>query len=97
MAGFSPMRWWRQLRSKGLETSRAGKAYCIAATLYSADGKRCAEILKFRWGKTYLRESDWVEGTLFAPRHEGRLVGPFDTPLAAERFIVATDWFNGRA
>jgi len=97
MAGFSPMEWWRRLRGQARTNPLVGKAYRTVRTLYSSDGRRSAEIRKFRWGKTYLQESEWVEGTTFAPRHEGRLVGPFDSSLAAERFIIATDWFNGPA
>jgi hypothetical protein len=90
------MEWWQRLRGQDPEGSIAGKQYRVIKALYSIDGKRRADICKFRWGKTYLLESDWVEGTTFAPRHEGRMVGPFDSPLAAERFIVGTDWFCGR-
>ena len=95
MADLFPMRWWRQLWGPSTSDSLQGKKYRVIARLYSADGKRCAEVCKFRWGKTYLLESEWVEGTTYAPRHVGRMVGPFKSPLAAERFITATEWFNG--
>ena len=91
MAGFLSLGWLKRLRSRSLQR----KHYRTIKTLYSFDGKRSAEVMKFRWGKTYLLESEWVEGTTFAPRHDGRLVGPFDSSFAAERFIVGTDWFNG--
>ncbi len=74
----------------------AGMSYRVAFTLYSKDGKRCAEVREFSNGESYLLESDWVEGTSFAERHSGRLVGPFSSPIEAEEFIVATAWFNGR-
>lgn len=73
----------------------AGSQYRVACTLYSKDGKRCAEVREFSNGETYLLEIDWVEGTTFAQRHAGWLVGPFTSPTHAERFIVATSWFNG--
>jgi len=74
----------------------AGTQYRVACTLYSKDGKRAAEVREFSNGETYLLESEWVEGTTFAKRHAGRLVGPFASPTHAEHFIVATPWFNGR-
>jgi hypothetical protein len=73
----------------------AGSHYQVACTLYSKDGKRAAEVREFSNGETYLLESEWVDGTTFAERHEGRMVGPFASPTDAERFIVATPWFNG--
>lgn len=64
-------------------------------TLYSHDGKRAADVLEFCSGEIYLDEQEWVEGTTFRNRHSGSLVGPFTSPEDAERFIVATPWFNG--
>ena len=84
-------RWFRQERHNALD----GAMYRVTSTLYSSDGKRSAEIREFDNGETYLLESDWVEATTFKERHEGRLVGPFASPEHAERFIVATTWFNG--
>jgi hypothetical protein len=75
--------------------SLAGSQYRVAFTLYSRDGKRSAEVREFSNGESYLLESEWVEGTTFVERHSGRLVGPFASPTHAERFIVATSWFNG--
>jgi len=75
--------------------SLAGTYYRVACTLYSNDGKRAAEVREFSNGETYLLESEWVHGTTFAERHDGRLVGPFASPIEAEHFIVATPWFNG--
>lgn len=65
----------------------------VAATLYSWDGKRCAEVREFSNGETYLLESEWVEGSEWSERHEGKMVGPFSSPERAERFIAATSWF----
>ena len=74
----------------------AGLEYQSVFTLFSADGKRAAEVLEFENGETYLSELEWVEDTTFTNRHSGRLVGPFPSPLDAERFIVGTPWFCGR-
>lgn len=84
-----------ELVSYAPRMSLSGTHYRVACTLYSKDGKRSAEVREFSNGETYLLESDWVEGTTFAVRHAGRLVGPFASPTAAEQFIVATPWFNG--
>lgn len=63
-------------------------------TLYSADGKRAAEVLEFRNGETYLDEQEWLEGTTFKNRHSDSLVGPLASPEDARKFIVATSWFR---
>ena len=73
-----------------------GQEYRSSFTLYSADGKRAADVLEFGNGETYLDEQEWVEGTTFKNRHSGRLVGPFASPADAKNFIVATPWFRGR-
>ena len=92
-----PMKWWRRLFGRATKTSINGTMYRVTSTLYSADGKRSVEIRKFDNGETYILEGEWVEGTTFRDRHTGSLVGPFASPKLAERFIVATSWFNGAA
>lgn len=88
------MRWKRLLKRKP-HNLLGGAMFRVTSTLYSSDGKRAAEIREFDNGQTYLLESDWVEKTTFKERHDGALVGPFASPKHAERFIVATPWFNG--
>ncbi|MGN6225969.1 MAG: hypothetical protein ACTHNM_00940 [Dyella sp.] len=75
--------------------SLQGQEYRSAFTLYSADGKRAADVVEFRNGETYLDEREWVEGTVFKNRHAGNLVGPFASPVEAREFLVATSWFRG--
>jgi hypothetical protein len=77
------------------KSSLHGKEYRSAFKLYSADGKRAAEVLEFRNGETYIDEQEWFEGTAFRNRQSGSLVGPFASPEDAEKFIVATSWFRG--
>lgn len=89
------MAWWKRLLGRTRQKSLDGAMYRVTSTLYSSDGKRAAEIREFDNGETYLLESDWVEETAFQERHGGSLVGPFASPEHAERFIVATPWFNG--
>jgi hypothetical protein len=72
-----------------------GQEYRSLSKLYSKDGKRCADVLEFQNGETYLDEQEWVEGTTFKNRHSGSLVGPFASPADAEKFIVETPWFRG--
>ena len=73
-----------------------GQEYRSAFKLYSLDGKRAADVLEFQNGETYIDELEWVEETTYKNRHSGSLVGPFASPEDAEKFIVATSWFNGR-
>ncbi|OZB60373.1 MAG: hypothetical protein B7X39_06995 [Lysobacterales bacterium 14-68-21] len=75
--------------------SLEGQEYRSAFMLYSADGKRVADVLEFRNGETFLDEREWLEGTTFRNRHAGNLVGPFASPEDARNFIVATSWFRG--
>lgn len=89
------MMWFKRLFGPKAKRSLDGLMYEITSTLYSKDGKRSAEVRNFSNGETYLLEGEWVEGTTFKDRHDGRLVGPFVSPDDAERFIVATPWFNG--
>jgi hypothetical protein len=93
--GVLSMGWWERLFGRAEHRSLDGAMYRVTSTLFSSDGKRAAEIREFDNGETYLLESDWVEETTFAARHGGKLVGPFASPEDAERFIVATAWFNG--
>lgn len=89
------MAWLERLLGTRSSTI-AGMEYRVGSTLYSADGKRMAEVREFSNGETYLLESEWVEGTTFQPRHSGKLVGPFPSSEQAETFIVATAWFKGQ-
>jgi len=90
------MTWWKRLFGRKSRELRVSSHYRIICSLYSADGKRCAEVREFSNGKTYLLESALVEGTTFKARHGGRMVGPFASAEIAERFIVATPWFSGK-
>lgn len=89
------MGWLKKLFDGTSNNSLDGAFYHVAATLYSRDGKRSAEIRKFDNGQTYLLERECVDGTEFGDRHEGRMVGPFGSPEHAEQFIITTAWFNG--
>ena len=91
------MAWWDRLFKRAADSPLGGSEYRTAFTLYSKDGERAAEIREFSNGKTYILESELAEGTTFKERHSGRLVGPFVSPKHAERFIVATTWFQGHA
>jgi hypothetical protein len=75
----------------------ARQEYKIAFILYSDDGERAAEVLEFHNGEIYLDEKERIEGAAFRNRHSGRVVGPFASVEDAEKFIVATTWFNGGA
>lgn len=77
------------------KVSLQGQEYRSAFTLYSADGKRAADVVEFRNGETYLDEQEWLEAAAFKNRHAGKLVGPFASPEDARKFIVATPWFRG--
>ena len=90
------MAWWNQIFERKTGSSLYGLEYKVAFKLYGADGKREVEVREFSNGKTYLAERDWVEGTTFNDRHEGRMVGPFASPEDAEKFVVTTAWFCGR-
>jgi len=90
------MKWWTRLVKREAESALHGLEYRVAFNLYSADGKREAEVREFRNGETYIVEREWVEGTTFKDRHSGRMVGPFASPETAEKFIVSTSWFVGR-
>ena len=91
-----PIARWNQIFKRKTGSSLYGREYKVAFKLYSEDGKREAEVREFSNGETYLVEREWVEGTTFNDRHEGRMVGPFASPKHAEKFIVATAWFCGR-
>ena len=90
------MEWWDRLFRRRARASLAGTHFQTRQLLYSEDGKRKVEVREFDNGKTYLLESDWVEGDTFEDRHSGQMVGPFTSPTHAERFIVATPWFTGQ-
>jgi len=91
------MTWWKRLFRRNGKAALDGTEFRTVSVLYSEDGKRAAAVREFSNGQTYLLESEWVEGTKFAERHSGQMVGPFQTPAHAERFIVATPWFTGQS
>ena len=91
------MRWWRRFLKAKSEASLNGQMFRVAAALYSQDGQREVEVREFRNGRTYLVERELGDSGTFVDRHSGSMVGPFKSPQTAEKFIVATDWFTGRA
>jgi hypothetical protein len=91
------MDWLKRFIERHAEpTSLQGRRYRVAFNLYSQDGLRQVEVLKIHWGPTYIIESELGQDGIFRNRHGDSPVGPFASPKAAERFIVATDWFCGR-
>ena len=90
------MAWWTRLFRRESEPSPDGQ-YRVTCVLYSEDGKRAAEVREVISGRAYLHESEQVAGGHFVERHEGKLVGPFDSPSHAERFVTRTPWFIGDA
>jgi hypothetical protein len=90
------MAWWDRIFKRNAGARLEGLEYRVVSNLYSNDGKREVELREFNNGETYLVEREWVEGTTFNDRHAGRMVGPFASPQAAEKFIIATSWFSGR-
>lgn len=84
-----------KLRGQVGRSGLLGRSYRVAFTLYSEDGERAVDVLEFENGETFLDEQERVSGGAFVSRHSGSLVGPFDSPAAAETFIVTTDWFRG--
>ena len=90
------MMWWHKLMRRLGRSPLYGQEYRVVTSLYSKDGRRAADVCLFSNGETYLDEKEWVTGTTFKNRHSGRMVGPFSSPLDAEKFIVATSWFSGR-
>lgn len=92
------MRWFRRFFKQLKEpSSLQGRRYRVVFNLYSQDGERQVEVLKFRWGRTYIIESELGPDGTYRNRHGDSPVGPFASPKAAERFVVATDWFCGRS
>ena len=89
------MNWFRRVFSRTPHLSIAGKNYRVRSTLYSFDTNRSAELREFDTGQTYILEAERGEDGQFLVRHSGALVGPFASPKAAEKFIVATTWFTG--
>jgi hypothetical protein len=79
----------------GAAVTLKGRTFKVPFVLYSDDGQREVEVRGFDNGTTYLVERERTEGTEFQDRHSGKMVGPFASPEAAEKFIVATDWFRG--
>lgn len=88
------MGWWSRLLGRKSEAELRGARYRVAFIVYSPDGDRAAQVLHFAHGEAFLRECERIDGAYVA-RHGGRLVGPFGSPEAAERYIVATPWFTG--
>lgn len=89
------MAWWSRLFRGPPPASLEGQEYRIAFTLLSQDGEREATVHELRDGYAYIRERERIDGE-FQDRHDGRLVGPFPSPRAAERFITSSAWFVGR-
>jgi hypothetical protein len=78
-------------------SSLRGLKYKIEFNLYSEDGKREVEVRLFENRQAYIVERDQIDDGTYKARHSGSMVGPFESPEAAERFIVQTAWFTGAA
>lgn len=88
------MAWWHRLFSRKTGVDSECRDYRVPFTLYSKDGKRCAEVRERRDGRAYFVEREWVEGTTFKDRGRGEEIGPYETPEAAEAAAVARRWFH---
>ena len=90
------MAWWNKVASR-LGGNLHGCKYRLSTTLYNLDTSRSAALLNFGFIRgTYVHEQELAEDGSYVDRHGGSLVGPFTSPKAAEKFIVATAWFAGR-
>ena len=87
------MAWWRRLFSRKIGATSYPE-YEVAFSLYSADGKRSAEVRIRRDGKAYFVDRVWVEGTTFRDLSPGEEIGPYETPEAAEAAAVSRPWFS---
>ena len=88
--------WWNKVVAR-LDGNLKRRKYRLTSTLYSLDASRSAALLDFGLMLgTYINEQERTSDGSYVDRHCGRLVGPFTSPKAAERFIVATPWFTGR-
>lgn len=95
------MTWWERLLPK-----RAGAPasdYVVPFRLYSADGKKSAEVRVRRDGKAYFVEQERFDDDNckdhddnFKNRGLGEEIGPYETPELAEAAAVARAWFKGR-
>ena len=77
-------------------TGRPVRDFIVLFELYSADGKRCAEVRLRSDGKAYFVERERVAGDTYKDRGAGEEIGPYDTSELAEAAAVARPWFNGR-
>ena len=72
-----------------------GDVYRVTNLLYSEDARRCVEVRRFASGQTYMVERDLGDDGAYVDRHDGAMVGPFESPESAELFIIGTAWFRG--
>jgi hypothetical protein len=87
--------WWHRFFRPKSEPPSEGVKYRVAFCLYSADGKRCAEVRERPDGTAYFVDREWVDGTIFRDVGCGEEVGPYDSIEAAEAAAVSRPWFNG--
>jgi hypothetical protein len=88
------MPWWHRFFRPNSGPPSEGLEYRVAFSLYSADGKRCAEIRERRDGTAYFVDREWVEGTTFRDVGHGEEIGPYHSIAAAEAAAVSRPWFN---
>lgn len=90
------MSWWSRILRRTTRSPLKGLEYRVAFTLHSKDGMRAVEVREFSNGETYLVEKEQTQGSDYADRHSGKLVGPFASIEEAEKFVITTPWFLGR-